>query len=185
MGILSGQAILDAIDKAFISIKPFDSKSINPASVDLHLGEEVLQYKKWKADGPPQAVDVKEKPKVTRWIMSEGGITLCPGQLYLMHTVESICTNHYVPVLDGKSSVGRLGIVIHLTAGFGDPGYSGQYTLEVTVVHPVRVYAGMPFCQMRFHEITGPIMDYQKRGHYTGEQRGPQPSKLWMSMRRK
>jgi dCTP deaminase len=184
MGILSGPFILDAVDRGLISIKPFDKKNINPASVDLHLGEQVVQYKKWVVDGPSQILDVKEEPAVDRWIMSEGGSVLWPGQLYLMHTVESICTKHYVPVLDGKSSVGRLGIVIHLTAGYGDPGFDGQYTLEVTAVHPVRVYAGMPFCQMRFHEITGRPVDYQEKGHYIGEQRGPQPSRLWMSMKK-
>jgi dCTP deaminase len=184
MGILSGKEIIAQIDQGNITISPFDTKYINPVSVDLHLGEQIVQYKKW-TDETLQIIDVKEEPAVDRWIMSEGGSVLWPGKLYLMHTIESIRTTCFVPVLDGKSSLARLGIVIHLTAGFGDPGFSGQYTLEVTAVHPVRVYAGMPFCQMRFHEITGPLMDYQKTGHYIGEQRGPQPSKLWMSMRRK
>lgn len=82
-------------------------------------------------------------------------LTLEPRKLYLLHTAERVSTKAFVPVLDGKSSIGRLGICIHLTAGYGDPGFDGQYTLEVTCVIPVRIYAGMRFCQMRFHTMVG------------------------------
>lgn len=83
-------------------------------------------------------------------------------------------------ILTHNSSIGRLGICVHLTAGFGDPGFDGQYTLEVTCVHPVKVYVGMRFCQIRFHEIVGEIEDYSKKGHYTGSAAvGAVPSMSW------
>lgn len=90
-----------------------------------------------------------------------------------------------MPVLDGKSSIGRLGVQVHVTAGYGDPGFDGQYTLEVTSVYPVRVYPGMRFCQMRFHTrdlgdqtvLKGPLL---YAGSYEGEtSRGPVPSMIW------
>ena len=77
-------------------------------------------------------------------------------------------------------------IVIHLTAGYGDIGFDGQYTLEVSVLHPVRVYAGMRFCQMRFHRTVGMNVDYKERGHYVGDDaKGPIPSKVYMQFKEK
>jgi dCTP deaminase len=105
------------------------------------------------------------------------GWLLKPGIGYLMHTAERVTTKRYVPVLDGKSSIGRLFITAHVTAGYGDPGFDGQYTLEVVATHPVLVYPGMRFCQMRFHTPVGEILDYQHRGHYQGQaSMGPVPS---------
>ena len=94
---------------------------------------------------------------------------LMPGVGYLMHTAERVCTNKYVPVLDGKSSLGRLFVMVHVTAGYGDAGFDGQYTLEVLVHFPVIVYPGMRFCQMRFMEIKGDPVSYQRTGHYVGD----------------
>jgi len=95
-----------------------------------------------------------------------------------MHTAERVFSNRFVPVLDGKSSIGRLGICVHLTAGYGDPGFNGQYTLEVTTVYPVRVYPRMRFCQMRFHMIEGEVQQYT--GNYTGgSAMGPVASRCW------
>lgn len=183
-GILSGPAIKREVEQTGrISIDPFDSNQLNPASYDLRLGTEYAVY---AFEGDPLPVgyqgqtqlDAKEKPKVRRYNFSIGvGLDLIPGRLYLMHTVERICTKHFVPVLDGKSSIGRLGVFTHVTAGYGDPGFDGQYTLEVTVVHPVRIYAGMRFAQMRFHTLVGQSVDYQESGHYKGAaSSGPVPS---------
>ena len=106
------------------------------------------------------------------------GVVLRPGNGYLLHTHERVHTNKYVPVLDGKSSVARLFVGIHVTAGFGDPGYNGQWTLEVTTVYPVRLYAGMRIAQMRFHTIVGETKLYQ--GNYCGEaSTGAVPSRAW------
>ena len=113
-------------------------------------------------------LDVKEEPETVKFkIDPERGWVLKPGIGYLMHTRERICTNKYVPIIDGKSSIGRLFMLVHFTAGFGDPGFDGQYTMEVSVLHPLRVYAGMKIAQIRFHTIAGSPKLYD--GNYTGE----------------
>jgi dCTP deaminase len=95
-----------------------------------------------------------------------------------MHTREVVAPGKLVACADGKSSLGRLGIVVHQTAGFIDPGFSGNITLEVTVTNPIRVYAGMRFAQVRFHTVVGESSGY--KGNYTGEHaRGPVASRAW------
>lgn len=131
-------------------------------------------------------MDMAREEAVVRRSMGPGGFVLVPGVLYLMHTAERVCAREHVPVLDGKSSIGRLGIMIHQTAGFGDPGFDGQFTLEVTTVHPVRVYPGVRFCQIRFHEVSGEVVSYQsERSNYCGElARGPVASRAWRMFQR-
>lgn len=162
MSILSGIAINDAITEGTIVIDPFDPKCINPASVDLHLGKEVVTYVRHN-------LDARKEHEVNTEVIDNMGFLLSPGRLYLMHTEERVFTSKYVPVLDGKSSIGRLGICVHLTAGYGDSFFDGQYTLEVTAVQPVIIYRGMRFCQMRFHELVGEAIDYRAKGNYTGK----------------
>lgn len=112
-------------------------------------------------------LDAKADNRVLRYEMDERGFLLKPGIGYLMHTAERVWTENFEPILDGKSSIGRLFIKVHETAGFGDPGFDGQYTLEVTTEHPVIVYPGMRFCQIRFHTLMGEIVPYH--GNYTGD----------------
>jgi dCTP deaminase len=108
------------------------------------------------------------------------GWLLKPGIGYLMHTVERVRTDKYVPVLDGKSTIGRLFVTAHITAGFGDPGFDGQYTLEVVSTYPITVFPFMRFCQIRFHTQVGEPVDYQSKGTYKGElAKGPIPSYSW------
>lgn len=186
--ILSGPEIVRQICAGNIKIDPFVEKNVNPASIDLCLGTGVSVYESWVDYSASEYQDrrtlftgeclrplnhelnVREVPRVRSFDMcSRQGWVLLPGILYLMHTMESVWSDRFVPVLDGKSSIGRLGIQVHITAGYFDPGFRGQGTLEVTALHPVRVYPGMRFCQMRFHHMVGSFMDYQKVGHYTGD----------------
>ncbi len=188
-GILSGNAIHDAVATGAIAIDPYDPRHANPASYDLTLGTGVVVYdlEVYKPLGQPLRplpLDAKAEPRTRSYAINDAGWVLHPGQLYLMHTVERVATTRYVPVLDGKSSIGRLGICVHLTAGYGDPGVDGQYTLEVTAVHPVRVYAGMRFAQIRFHTLVGDGPLY--RGQYAGETaRGAVPSRSWRQFAKK
>jgi len=125
-------------------------------------------------------LDVKKKNPVLRYEMDDRGIMLMPGIGYLMHTVERIRTNCFVPIIDGKSSVGRLFATAHICAGFGDPGFDGQYTLEVVVTQPLVVYPNMRFCQMRFHTVVGEVETYKKKGSYLGIlAQGPIESRAW------
>jgi len=196
VSILSGTAITQYIMNNDITITPLSLDNINPASIDLRLGNQVAVYTDWVTDVSLTAVcgeglipkarelgdafDIKKPPDVRTFDITDEGWVLNPGVLYLMHTEERVRTNKFVPVLDGKSSIGRLGITVHITAGFGDPGYDGQYTLEVMAVHPIRVYAGMRFCQMRFHRFEGELTNYQKVGSYRGKYAmGPVPSQAY------
>lgn len=193
--ILTGPEIESQVKAKKIQITPFDKKRVNPASYDLTLGDQVAIYTEavWTHDNSPSAtlgdgshfrskdclLDAKRKLTLSTFDMDpKQGWILRPGILYLMHTAEIISTDDYVPIIDGKSSIGRLGIVVHLTAGFGDPHFSGQYTLEVTSIHPVRVYPGMKFCQIRFHKMEGKVRLYA--GNYTGKAAmGPVASRSW------
>jgi dCTP deaminase len=159
--ILTGEEIKREVAAGGIQITPFEAANVNPASIDLRLGTQVRCY---KSNG---VIDPKEPQETQLSYIPLSGFIIRPGQLYLMHTVERICTQKYVPVLDGKSSIGRLGILIHLTAGYGDPGFDGQYTLEVTCIQPVRLYPRMKIAQMRFHAMQGELVSY--KGNYTGE----------------
>lgn len=168
--ILTGPEIQRQVELGKIQISPFRPEQVNPASYDLRLGDEFLMYAAKFLDAE------KDNPTVPGKIV-DGGLLLRPGTLYLMHTVEVIGTRDFVTVLDGKSSLARLGIVTHLTAGYGDTGFFGQWTLEVTVVHPVLVYAGMRFCQVRFHTVQGELAQYD--GNYANDSRGPVASRSW------
>lgn len=186
--ILTGEEIKKQVELSNIEIDPYNEDNVQPASVDLTLGSEVRVYssqivtqfeERDQDDGKqPGAslhhdlfhpIDPRQPQTTKSFQMDERGWLLRPGILYLMHTAERLHTKRYVSVLDGKSSIGRLGVVVHLTAGYGDPGFNGQYTLEVSCVHPVILYPGMKIAQMRFHTLEGLITDYRWKGHYTGK----------------
>jgi len=178
--ILTGPAIREYVKAGTIEIDPYVPEHVNPNSVDLTLGDEVVIYSRCGEDN--LLLDAaRENPTATMII--NGWFDLQPGQLYLMHTVERVYTDVFVPIIDGKSSLGRLGVSIHQTAGYGDTGFNGQYTLEVTVVgHAVRLYAGMRIAQMRFHTVHGEIELYG--GNYVEEAaRGPVASRSWRQFR--
>lgn len=190
-GILSGEAIRCAVKAGTIEIDPFRQEQLNPVSYDLRLGRGVKVYKQvadW-GGGSFEANDwspidaASDNPVLDLEMKADKPFQLNPGVGYLMHTEERIKTDRYVPVLDGKSSIGRLFISVHQCAGFGDPGFDGQYTLEVTALHPVLVYPGMLFAQIRFHEIAGEITKYA--GNYVGEAaRGPVASRSWRQFKK-
>jgi len=141
--ILSDKQILEARERGDIVITPFDPKCLGSNSYDVHLGEVLATYR-------DAILDAKENNEVEYLRIPEHGMTLYPGMLYLAVTIEHTFTQNYVPYLEGKSSSGRLGIFIHITAAKGDNGFKGHFTLEITVVKPVNVYAGMPIGQLTY-----------------------------------
>ena len=175
--ILSGAAIDAAVAAKKIEIDPYDARQLNPASYDLTLGDEIRTYEFGSIH------NVKDEPAtVLHKFDPLYGFVLRPGTGYLMHTRERIRTDIFVPVLDGKSSIGRLFVKVHETAGFGDPGFDGQYTLEVTTLYPIRLFARMRIAQMRFHVVEGEMAKYQ--GNYVGDAaRGPVASRAWRQFR--
>lgn len=113
---------------------------------------------------PPAILDMMEDNPTEQIEISEHGIVLWPGILYLAATKERVGSNMYVPWFDGRSSIGRLGIHVHVTAGKGDTGWFGNVTLEIHVLHPVRIYANKkPICQASFFETVGDLEQYKGR----------------------
>ena len=116
--------------------------------------------------------------KTRSLVILEEGLVLEPGILYLGRTIEYTKTENYVPMLEGRSSVRRLGLYVHVTAGFGDVGFSGYWTLEIQCVQPVRIYPGVEICQIYYHSIEGEYVKYRS-GKYQNNT-GIQPSLLYM-----
>lgn len=167
--ILSGQEIKKHMGKEII-IEPFDEKRINPNSYNLSLAGELLVYDN-------HVLDMKEPNPVSRIIIPEDGLLLEPNRLYLGRTNEYTSTSRYVPMMEGRSSTGRLGLFIHVTAGFGDIGFSGYWTLEIFCVQPVRIYPNVEICQIYYHDIDGEYELY-KSGKYQNNT-GIQPSLMY------
>jgi dCTP deaminase len=128
----------------------------------------------------PEPLDCKVKEETVQWEIPEEGQLLWPGILYLAHTLEHTETRGFIPVIEGRSGVARYGIQVHLTAGFGDQYFRGDWTLEVVVVHPIRIYHGMQVCQIAYDSPEGDAQPYD--GAYQG-QRGPKESNLWKEFR--
>ncbi len=167
--ILSGLEIKKELGKA-ITITPFDERLLNPNSYNLRLHGELLVYTN-------DTLDMKRPAATERLVIPSGGLVLRPGRLYLGRTVEYTATERFVPMLEGRSSVGRLGLFVHVTAGFGDVGFRGYWTLEMFCVQPVKVYPGVPICQIYYHTIRGDFTTYAG-GKYQ-DNTGVQPSLLY------
>lgn len=154
--ILSDKEILRRIDKGEIVITPFDRACLGSNSYDVHLSEHIAVYNH-NIDNPNAVLDSKVEPKLSHYKIPKDGLVLHPGTLYLGSTVEYTETHNAVPFLEGKSSTGRLGISIHATAGKGDAGFCNHWTLEISVVEPVKIYAGMPIGQLIYFAILGDV----------------------------
>jgi dCTP deaminase len=149
MSILTSNEILRATQSGKIDIRPFRTSQLNPNSYNLTLGKTLLTY------DTTHALDLQSEPKTFEIEIPPEGYVLQPNILYLGHTNEVTYTKSYAPFIEGRSSIGRMGISVHITAGFGDIGFNGTWTLEITVVHPVRVYADVEICQIAFHTVEG------------------------------
>ena len=123
------------------------------------------------------------KDSSSKIIIPESGFLLEPGKLYLGRTLEYTKTKKFVPMLEGRSSIGRLGMFVHITAGFGDVGFEGFWTLEIFVVQPLKIYPNVEICQIYFHTIDGDYNEY-KSGKYQAN-KGIQPSYLYKDFLKK
>ncbi len=173
--VLSDSEILKAIEKGDIVIRPFNKKSLGSNSYDVHLSKYLALYKE-------KELDAKKHNEIHIFEIPEEGFVLHPGTIYLGSTLEYTETYRYLPILDGKSSTGRLGIYIHATAGIGDVGFRGHWTLEISVQIPVRIYAGMPIGQIIYHEVKGKthIPYYKKeKAKYSDQGIMPKESMMW------
>ena len=170
--ILSGQEIRRHLGGPII-IDPFRDDQLNPNSYNLTLHNELLTYEE-------VVLDMRQPNRVRRIIIPPQGLVLNPSQLYLGRTVERTETHGFVPMIEGRSSVGRLGLFVHVTAGFGDVGFCGYWTLEMFAVQPVRIYPHVAICQIFYHTIEGPYTEYSSAKYQNN--RDIQPSLLFKEL---
>ncbi|TVR04863.1 MAG: dCTP deaminase [Spirochaetaceae bacterium] len=167
--ILSGSTIKASLGTDIV-IDPFREAQLNPNSYNLTLHNELLVY-------ASRELDMAVENQSHRIEIPPEGLLLEPDRLYLGRTVEFTETRRFVPMLEGRSSIGRLGLFVHITAGFGDVGFRGYWTLEIFCVQPIRIYAGVQICQIFYHTIEGDYRGYDG-GKYQ-DNRGIQHSLLY------
>ena len=173
--ILSDKAILEAMATGAIVVEPYDRSCLGTNSYDVHLSKHLARY-------VDPVLDARKHNQIEHFEIPEEGYALQPGQVYLGSTLEYTETHQHVPFLEGKSSVGRLGIDIHATAGKGDVGFCNHWTLEISVAQPVRVYAGMPIGQLIYFYVQGDVETfYNKKASAKYNTRSPLPmeSMMW------
>ena len=166
---MSGKEILKNMGDEII-IQPFNKKKINPNSYNLSLHNELLVYE-------TDVLDMKKPNPTRKIVIPEQGLLLEPNKLYLGRTNEFTKTDKYVPMLEGRSSTGRLGIFIHVTAGFGDIGFAGYWTLEIFCVQPIIIYPNVDICQIYYHTIDGAYDLYNSEKYQNNT--GIQPSLMF------
>ena len=173
--ILSDKRIKEEIEKGTIKIEPFERESLGTNSYDVHLGRHLAVYTSTE-------LDAKKHNAIEHFEIPEEGYVLQPGVLYLGVTQEYTETHAHVPFLEGKSSTGRLGIDIHATAGKGDVGFCGNWTLEISCKLPVRVYEGMPVGQLIYFPVDGEVevrYNTKRNAKYSGQPDKPVESMMW------
>lgn len=171
--MLTGNEIRIQVEAGNIVISPYDPACIGPNSYDVHLGDELMVYTE-------AVLDARENNRTRTIPIPPEGYVLKPGRLYLAKTREYTESLYHVPMYEGRSSLGRLGVSSHITAGFGDIGFRGNWTLEISVVQPARIYPGMRIGQLYWHKPDGAVLQ-----RYCGKYQDatdPVGSRLWQEM---
>jgi len=173
--ILSDTRILEEMEKGTIKVAPYNRECLGSNSYDVHLGQWLATYRE-------HILDAKKHNEIETFAIPEEGFVLYPHIFYLGVTQEYTETHAHVPFLEGKSSTGRLGIDIHATAGKGDVGFCGNWTLEISVKQPVRIYKFMPIGQLIYFPVDGEIevkYNQKKNAKYSGQIDKPVESMMW------
>ena len=173
--ILTDKRILEEMEKGTIKVVPYDRADLGSNSYDVHLGSTMALY-------VDEVLDAKKHNTIEYFEIPDEGIVLEPSKFYLGVTLEYTETHAHVPFLEGKSSTGRLGIDIHATAGKGDVGFCGNWTLEISCKQPVRVYKGMPIGQLIYFPVDGEIeVKYNQKSNakYSSQPNKPIESMMW------
>lgn len=150
--ILSGEGIKFVREEGQIKIDPFDEDQLGPNSYNLTLANTLQTY---DFEGH---LDPRKVYRMGEETILKSGTLLRPGILYLGKTQEYTETHWHVPMIEGRSSMARLGVFVHVTGGFGDVGFCGNWTLEIVTTHPVMIYPDMKVCQIFYHTIHGPTV---------------------------
>ncbi|KKK57844.1 hypothetical protein LCGC14_3050410 [marine sediment metagenome] len=177
--ILTGPEIKKQIELGHISIDPFIPENVGENAIDMRLSNTLRFYvsednSSYRLIQEPVSLDMRRETKTIEMTIPERGLLLRPGILYLGNTIETIHSDRYVSHITGRSSVGRLGLAIHWTAGIIDVGFRGQITLEMVVVQPLMVYPNVRICQLLFEDTIGEKVQY--KGRYQN-QSGPVASR--------
>ena len=175
--ILTDHTITAEINNGNIVIEPFNPDNLGTNSYDLTLSNSLVLYTE-------SVLDVRKKNLSAPMIIPPEGLILQPNIIYLASTVEYTETLRHVPVIQGKSSLGRLGLFVHVTAGFGDVGFKGHWTLELIAVQWIKIYPGMKIAQIVYHEISEmPKVTYDKKedAKYTNQNSKPVASKMYLN----
>ncbi|MFK8114764.1 MAG: dCTP deaminase [Rubripirellula sp.] len=170
--LLSGQEIRERLDGT-LRIDPFHPGRLNPNSYNLALHDELLIYEE-------VVLDAASPNRYRRIAIPPEGLTLQPNSLYLGRTVEYTETHDVVPMIQGRSSLGRLGLFINPGGSVGDAGYCGTWTLEMHCVQPVRIYPGMQICQIYYMQLHGECEEYCSDKYQNS--RDIQPSLLYREL---
>ena len=187
--LLSDRDILDEIDAGRITIKPFDPAMVQPASIDVRLDRYFRVFENHRYPHIDPAADQSD---LTRVVEPDGQepFILHPGEFVLGSTYEEVSLpGDLAARVEGKSSLGRLGLLTHATAGFVDPGFSGHVTLELANVAtlPIKLYPGMKigqFCFFRMSSASEHPYGSEKYGSRYQGQRGPTPSRSYANFHR-
>jgi dCTP deaminase len=187
--VLSDQSIREELEGGGIVIEPLDEAAIQPSSVDLHVDR---YFRVFRNDTTPFIDPKQSQEDLTELVEVDGGgaFILHPGEFVLGSTLERVAIgSDLVARLEGKSSLGRLGLLIHSTAGFVDSGWNGNLTLELSNVAnlPIAIYPGMKIGQISFLRMTtaaeNPYGSKATDSKYQG-QRGPTPSRYYLNFRK-
>ncbi|MFB7905349.1 dCTP deaminase [Kitasatospora sp. NPDC056076] len=187
--LLSDKDIRTEIDLGRVALDPFDPSMIQPSSIDVRLDRFFRVFENHKY---PHIDPSEEQPDLTRLVEPDGdeAFILHPGEFVLASTYEVITLPDDVASrLEGKSSLGRLGLLTHSTAGFIDPGFSGHVTLELSNVAtlPIKLYPGMKIGQLCLFRLSSPSEHPYGSARYGSRyqgQRGPTPSRSYLNFHR-
>lgn len=175
MAILSDAKVLERINEGTIIIRPFERNQLGSNSYDIRLSDTLLLYKN-------EILDPKKDNETETIKIPQDGFLLKPGKLVLGVTQEYTETTKDVVMVEGKSSLARLGLLVHITSGFGDVGFKGHITLELTCVQPIKIYAGMKIGQIYYQSVEGMVINpYNKKedAKYNNKTAVPMSSQMW------
>lgn len=168
--MLSGNEIKRQLEAGNLYINPFDDRQLNPNSYNCRLGRDII----WLDE---VTLDLHKKPRIQCATIGPEGFYLRKGNVYLASTIEVIASNKFIPCIDGRSTIGRYGIAVHITAGFGDVGFFGNLTCELEARHrDTLIHYGDLIAQISFHPVQGEITMYS--GSYQNQVGPREPNQL-------
>jgi len=203
MSVLLGSKIIKEVSNGKIIIEPFNESFVGPNSIDITLANKLITYEHCeirKIDGEYTVVpakifgyrepiiDMAKENIIYELEIPEEGLVLSPNILYLGCTNEKAGSDFYIPMYEGRSSMARLGIQSHVSAGFGDIFFKSYWTLEITVIHKTKIYPNCRIGQVYFHQVDendrNKLIGMKKyyQGKYTN-QKGPQKSKSYLDFK--